>query len=149
MGTRQPPVTVTVSGLSLAASRAEVLKLKGQPDFQSGPAAALTHLEYWSDPVNLHPSLSLDFSPEGVLTRVEGGCPEIDGQNVRHWSLAQVERALGPAPYASRGTSFSSGGPTDGGDAFLKYPERRLLVAWNRETGINFILFHGSGPPRL
>jgi hypothetical protein len=144
MAPGRQPARVTVSGLTLEVDRDQVLKLKGQPNFLSGPADRPDHLEYWSDPVNLHPSLSLDFTPDGQLKRMEGGCPEIDGENVRLWSLAQVEQALGSAEFASRSSALSNGGAVVGGDAYLKYPDRRLLVTWDPEKGINFILFRGS-----
>jgi hypothetical protein len=151
MGLQRPEAKVAVSGLTLSAHRSEVLKKLGQPSFQQASPEA-TRLEYWSDPKVVetaeaplrYPSLSLDFDAHGRMLRMTGGHPQIDGENVRKWSLDQVERALGPAEGASRGQSLGSGGSVISGDRFLKYPARHLLVTWNPESGVDFMLFAGK-----
>jgi hypothetical protein len=139
VGQGRPPAVVTVSGLTLAATREQVFAVLGQPSFQQDQSRP-THVEYWSQ----SPSLSIDFHPDGSTLRLQGGRPEINGEDVRHWSLEKVERYLGPPSGASQGTSLSNGGSPIEGDAFLKYPERRLLVVWNPESGTDFILFADS-----
>jgi hypothetical protein len=143
MSLRRPPAEVTVSGLTLSADRAQVLAIKGQPDYQEGHPQP-THLEYWSDPVAIAPSLSLDFNDDGQMIKLRGGQPEINKQDVRRWSLAQIELALGPPSGASRSQAMAGPNSIAPGDAFLKYPERHLLVTWNQESGIDFILFAGT-----
>lgn len=143
MSLGRPPAAVTVSGLSLGATRQEILRKLGQPSFQAG-APDLTHVEYWNNPSKACPILAIDFKPDGTTTRIEGGLPEIDGEDVRSWSLSEVERRLGPADGATSSAAFSSGGTQVDGDAYLRYPDRHLLVRWHPDTGVCFILFVGS-----
>lgn len=143
MSSSRPPAAVTISRLSLTATRDGVLRTHGQPSFQSGNPQP-DHVEYWNSPAASGHTLSVDFHPDGTITRIEGGRPEIDGQDVSAWSLREIERRLGPSDGGTSSTAFSSGGSQVDSDAYLRYPDRHLLVRSHPDSGVCFILFAGS-----
>lgn len=122
---------VTVSGLSLFLTVDQVEEKLGKANFRTRAYGAYI-LEYWSQ--KDRPQLKV-WSADNVVYKIEGGIPEIDGQNALNWDLDAIETKLGPASHGGR--SGEVGGT---GHSFLAYPDHRLLIQRdNAKT--KFILF--------
>ncbi len=124
--TRRTP-DVSISGLKVGIERAEVLQRLGQPDFQSG-YPEVSHIEYWKHT----PPLELDFDEQGRLSRIQGGIPMLDGENVQTLSLESAERRLGRALHREQQ-------PNDG--PVLRYEQFGLLVSQTSKEELSFLLF--------
>lgn len=112
-------------------SSSEVKKRLGAPSFQSTQQGTLIW-EYWAR--SEHPHLAVWFENDRIV-RLDGGLPEIDGDNALNFAPTTLQRRLGPAQ------NSGSGGEVSGqSHRFFTYPNHRLLI--QHSAGINrFILF--------
>lgn len=139
---RRPPAKVTISGLDLHASRAEVVARLGPPSFQLGHPQP-TQLEYWRQASE---RLNLEFDSQGNLLRLQGGRPEVNAEPVSAWSPAEIRRALGPPEGGASGALWDSFEGHREGEEIWSYPVHRLLVRWDQEGRPSFLLFQSPTP---
>lgn len=129
-----PPPRVTICGLHLGMTAQQVEESMGEPNFTSTSHGAYI-MEYWSD--SDRPPLMV-WTDSATVYKIEGGIPEVDGQNALQWDNRQVLSALGPPKYGGKGGEANTSGHT-----FLSYPAHRLLI--QREHSQNkFILFRSG-----
>ena len=130
-GFYRPAPRVTISGLSLDDTRESV-------------TSQLEHLDYrrfstgqWGEHFYRMDSAGVDvvYDESGSVYRLEGGVPEIDGQDAGGWTPVQIERTLGKATMG--GTSRAVGESAQG---YFAYPEHRVLIYFE-PTGNRFVLF--------
>jgi hypothetical protein len=126
-----PHPRVTVSGLALSMSTQAVESQLGDADFRTRAYGAYI-LEYWAQ--KDRPELRV-WSQDDVVYKIEGGVPEIDGQDARGWSLTEVQRQLGEPSHGGSGRAVGGAG-----HSFLSYPQHRLLVQED-DSHLKFILF--------
>ena len=134
----RPSPRVTISGLSLEDTRENV-------------ASHLEHLDYrhfstgqWGERFYRMDSAGIDvvYDESGSVYRLEGGVPEIDGQDAGSWTPERVEQALGKANMG--GTSRAVGESTQG---YFAYPEHRVLIYFD-PAGNRFVLFESAKDTR-
>ncbi len=134
----RPTPKVTISGLSLHDTRESVTSHLEHLDyrhFSTGP---------WGERFYRMDSTGVDvvYDKSGSVYRLEGGTPEIDGQNAANWTPEQVEQALGKATMG--GTSRAVGESAQG---YFAYPEHRVLIYFE-PTGNRFVLFESAKDTR-
>ena len=125
---------VTISGLNLDDTRESVTSHLEHLDyrhFSTGP---------WGERFYRMDSAGIDvvYDKSGSVYRLEGGTPEIDGQNATDWTPEQVEHALGKATMG--GTTRAVGESAQG---YFAYPEHRALIYFE-PTGNRFVLFESA-----
>ena len=124
---------VTISGLSLSDHRTRVHSILSAVDFRCFEMHR--HTETWHRMDT--PSTDVSFGPSETARKIQGGIPQINGQDVRHWTLQEVREALGPPQHASKGREVERRQEARNN---LSYPQHRLLI--QEEKGeIRFILF--------
>ena len=81
------------------------------------------------------PNVLVSYDEAEVAAKITGGIPQIDGHDVREWSLQEVEDKLGPPQHRSQGREIGGRARSN-----LAYPQHRLLVQQD-DGEIQFILF--------
>jgi hypothetical protein len=125
------PARVTISGLSLDDTRDSVASHLQNEDFRSFSPGEWEERWYRMD----DNGINVVYDESGSVHNIVGGVPEIDGADATHWTLDQIEGALGPAPMV--GSSREVG---DAAQGHLSYPQHRLLI-YLKPAGNRFLLF--------
>ena len=135
MNPEPPTPRVTINGLHLGLNTEQVVEKMGEPNFRSESHGARI-MEYWSD--RDRPQLIVWSDSSDRVYKLEGGIPEVDGENALRWSPSQLQVALGPALHGGHSRLVGREGHT-----FLSYPSHRLLVQQEGEKN-RFILFRSG-----
>ncbi|MCA9778549.1 MAG: hypothetical protein KC800_17595 [Candidatus Eremiobacteraeota bacterium] len=123
--------TISISGVSLKDTRASSCSHLEFDDYRHFSSDEWTEHFYRMDSANI----DIVYDESGSIHRLEGGIPEVDGEDASHWTADQFAQSLGPA--ALGGSSRTVG---ETGRSHLAYPEHRLLIYFE-PTGNRFVLF--------
>ena len=128
------PVNITVSGLDLEDTRASVSSHLKFEDYRFFNVSQWEERWYRMDSAGIN----VVYDEDGSVHRLEGGVAEINGEDVTHWTVEQLEARLGPAPLTGRSSEV---GETDQGH--LSYPQHHLLI-YLKPEGNCFLLFESG-----
>ena len=128
--------TITVSGVSLEDTRASSCSHLEFDDYRHFSSDKWTEHFYRMDSANI----DIVYDESGSIHRLEGGVPEVNGEDASRWTAIQFEQTLGPA--ALGGSSRTVG---ETGRSHLAYPEHRLLIYFE-PAGNRFVLFRSGNP---
>lgn len=131
--TRLSRPEISVSGLTLQDTRSSVQARLRTQDYRMVPLNDQKELWYKQSLADL----TVVYHGNQVHS-LQGGVPEIDGQEATFLSIHDVETRLGPPE-----GSGSSGEVGQTGQRFLSYPDLDLLVQGS-ENSVAFVLFRSA-----